>query len=87
MTIPHFLTCTTDEFAVFNKDHFFDELRRIEQDVVRGEQQLAEQEELLVSLKTQNKETAQVEALLDELRSRQRDLQKDRSRILTMMQP
>jgi hypothetical protein len=46
---------------VFNKDHLFDELRRIEQDVVRGEQQLAEQEDLLVSLKTQNKDTAQVE--------------------------
>ena len=40
---------------MFNKDHLYDELRRIEQDVVRGEQQLAEQEDLLVSLKTQNK--------------------------------
>ena len=58
---------------MFNKDHLYDELRRIEQDVVRGEQQLAEQEDLLVSLKTQNKDTAQLEAFLDELRSRQRD--------------
>jgi hypothetical protein len=72
---------------VFNKDHLYDELRRIEQDVVRGEQQLAEQEDLLVSLKTQNKDTAQLEALLDELRSRQRTLQEDRSRVLPMIQP
>jgi hypothetical protein len=72
---------------VFNKDHLFDELRRIEQDVVRGEQQLAEQEDLLVSLKSQNKDTAQLEAFLDELRSRQRTLQEDRSRVLSMIQP
>jgi len=72
---------------MFNKDHLYDELRRIEQDVVRGEQQLAEQEDLLVSLKTQNQDTALVEAFLDELRSRQRALQEDRSRILSMMQP
>jgi hypothetical protein len=72
---------------VFNKDHLYDELRRIEQDVVRGEQQLAEQEDLLVSLKSQNKDTAQLEAFLDELRSRQRTLQEDRSRVLSMIQP
>jgi hypothetical protein len=72
---------------MFNKDHLYDELRRIEQDVVRGEQQLADQEDLLVSLKTQNQDTALVEAFLDELRSRQRGLQEDRSRILSMMQP
>jgi hypothetical protein len=72
---------------MFNKDHLYDELRRIEQDVVRGEQQLAEQEDLLVSLKTQNQDTALVEVFLDELRSRQRALQEDRSRILSMMQP
>ena len=71
---------------MFNNDHLFDELRRVEQDVVRGERQLAEQEELLVSLKTQNVDTAQVEAFLDELRTRQRALQQDRSRILSMMQ-
>jgi hypothetical protein len=72
---------------MFNKDHLYDELRRIEQDVVRGEQQLAEQEDLLVSLKTQNQDTALVEVFLDELRLRQRALQEDRSRILSMMQP
>jgi hypothetical protein len=72
---------------VINKYHLFDELRQIEQDVVRGEQQLAEQEDLLVSLKIQNKDTAQVEAFLDELRSRQKALQEDRSRVLSMMQP
>jgi hypothetical protein len=72
---------------MFNKDHLYDELRRIEQDVVRGEQQLAEQEDLLVSLKTQNQDTALVEVFLDELRFRQRALQEDRSRILSMMQP
>lgn len=72
---------------MFNKDHLYDELRRIEQDVVRGEQQLAEQEDLLVSLKSQNKDTAQLEAFLDELRSRQRTLQEDRSRVLSMIQP
>jgi hypothetical protein len=48
---------------VFNKDHLYDELRRIEQEVVRGEQQLAEQEELLVCLKTQNQDTAPVEGI------------------------
>jgi GTPase involved in cell partitioning and DNA repair len=72
---------------VFNRNYLYDELRRIEQEVVRGEQQLAEQEELLVCLKTQYQDTAPVEAFLDELRSRQRALQEDRSRILSMMQP
>ena len=76
-----------DGCAMLNKDHLYDELRRIEQDVVRGEQQLAEQEDLLVSLKTQNQDTALVEVFLDELRFRQRALQEDRSRILSMMQP
>jgi hypothetical protein len=71
---------------VFNNDHLFDELRRVEQDVVQGERQSAEQEELLASLKTKNVDTAQVEAFLDELRTRQRALQQDRSRILSMMQ-
>ena len=71
---------------MFNKDHLFDELRRVEQDVVQGERKLAKHEEALLSLRKQNRDTVQVEALLDELRSRQRALQQDRARILSMMQ-
>ena len=58
-----------------NKDHLFDDLARIERDVVHGERQLAEQEELLVSLKRQNKDLARVQSVLEQLRAKQQALQ------------
>ena len=70
-----------------NKDHLFDELGRIERDVVHGERQLAEQEELLASLKSQNEDLAHVQAVLEELLLKQEALQQERLRILSLLQP
>ena len=49
-----------------NKEHLFDELGRIERDVVHGERQLAEQEELLVALKKSERGLAQVQSVLED---------------------
>ena len=70
-----------------NKDHLFDELGRIERDVVHGERQLAEQEELLASLKSQNEDLAHVQAVLEELLLKQEAPQQERLRILSLLQP
>ena len=70
-----------------NKDHLFDELGRIERDVVHGERQLAEQEQLLASLKSQNEDLARVQAVLEELLLRQQALQQERLWILSLLQP
>ena len=70
-----------------HNDHLFDELARIEREVVRGERQMAEQEGLLVSLKNQNKDPQQVLSVLEVLRVKQHALQQDRARILSLLQP
>jgi Tfp pilus assembly protein PilN len=63
------------------------ELRRVEEDVVEGELQLAHQERLLVSLKRQNKEVAETQATLQFLKSKQQQLQQARQRILSLLYP
>jgi hypothetical protein len=63
------------------------ELRRVEQDVVEGELQLAHQERLLVSLKRQNKEVTETQATLQFLKSKQQQLQQARQRILSLLYP
>lgn len=69
-----------------NKEQLFDELERIERDVVHGERRLAEQEDLLVSLNNQN-DLAQVQSVLEDLLLRQEELQQERLRILSLLQP
>jgi len=64
----------------------FDELRRIERDVVEGERRLAEQEALIVDLKRQREDTAKAEAELERMRQDQRSRDQDRQRLLSRLQ-
>lgn len=59
----------------------YDELRRIEGEVVQGERQLAEQEALLVALRRQNEDTANVREELERLRTQQRAREHERQRL------
>jgi anthranilate phosphoribosyltransferase len=73
--------------AWVHKDTLLDELRRVERDVVQGERQLAEQEALLVSLKLQNHDVSEAQALLEMMRENQRRRDQDRLRLLSLLQP
>jgi hypothetical protein len=65
----------------------YDELRRIESEVVQGERQLAQQEALLVALQRQNEDTSKVRAELKEMRSQQRMREHERQRLLPLLRP
>jgi hypothetical protein len=65
----------------------YDELRRIEGEVVQGERQLAEQEALLVALQRQNKDTRKVREELEGMRSEQRAREHERQRLLSLLHP
>jgi len=65
----------------------YDELSRVERDVVAGERQLAEQERLVLELKRQGENTANAEAELERLRECQRHRDQDRQRLLSLLQP
>jgi hypothetical protein len=69
------------------RDFLFSELRRVEYDVAEGERHLAHQESLLISLKRQNQDLPEIQANLEMLRTRQQQLQQDRTRILSLLQP
>lgn len=73
--------------VVMDQTALFDELRRIESDVVEGERRLAEQEALIVDLKRQGQDTAKAEAELERMRQDQRRRDQDRQRLLSRMQP
>jgi hypothetical protein len=62
------------------------ELRQVGREVVEGERLLAEQEELLVALKRQNKDVRKVEAALEQTREDQRLREQDRQRLLSLLQ-
>ena len=70
-----------------DQDLLLAELRRVEQDVVEGELQLAYQERLLLSLKRQNKDMAETQATLQFLRSKQQRFQQARQHILSLLYP
>lgn len=72
---------------MMHRDHIFDELRRIDREVVEAERVLAAQEAELVSLKKQNKDLTEVEAALEESRHAQQRRQQERQRLLQMVQP
>ncbi|MDN5001259.1 hypothetical protein ACFQZO_10220 [Bradyrhizobium sp. GCM10027634] len=65
----------------------YDELSRVERDVVAGERQLAEQERLVLELKRQAQNTASAEMELERLRECQRLRDQDRQRLLSLLQP
>jgi len=44
--------------TTMDKTFVYDELRRVERDVVQGERRLAEQEKLVLELKREGKDTA-----------------------------
>ena len=70
-----------------NTDAVYDELRRIEGEVVQGERQLAGQEALLVALQRENEDTRKVREELEEMRAQQRAREHERQRLLSMLHP
>jgi hypothetical protein len=68
-------------------DALFDELRRVEREVVEGERQLAEQEALLRDLKSRNADTSRASAELALMREAQQRRQTERNRLLSLLQP
>lgn len=70
-----------------HKDPVLDELRQVERLVVAGERQLAEQEALVCGLKRQKQDTSKAEGELERMRTDQRQLQQERLRLLSGLQP
>ena len=69
------------------RDSLMDELRRIALAVVEGERQLAEKEALLVSLKKQDGDVSLAELTLEVMRETQQRNERDRQRLLSLLQP
>jgi len=65
----------------------YDELRRIEGEVVQGERQLAEQEALLVTLQRQKEDTSKVREELEMMRTQQRTREQQRQQLLSSLHP
>ena len=70
-----------------DRTSIYDQLSRVESDVVAGERQLAEQERLVLELKREGQNTASAEAELQRLRECQRLREQDRQRLLSLLQP
>ena len=70
-----------------DRTSIYDELGRVERDVVAGERQLAEQERLALDMKREGKNTCGPERELDRLRERQRLRDRDRQRLLSLLRP
>ncbi|MDN4986473.1 hypothetical protein KUL72_07455 [Bradyrhizobium arachidis] len=70
-----------------DRTSIYDELSRVERDVVAGERQLAEQERLVLDLKRDGQNTAGAENELERLRKCQRLRDQDRQRLLSLLQP
>lgn len=70
-----------------DRTSIYDELDRVERDVVAGERQLAEQERLVLDLKREGENTESAERELERLRECQRLRDQDRQRLLSLLQP
>lgn len=70
-----------------DRTSIYDELGRVERDVVAGERQLAEQERLVLDLKRQGQNTESAEMELERLRECQRLRDQGRQRLLSLLQP
>ena len=70
-----------------DRTSIYDELSRVERDVVAGERQLAEQERLVLDLKKDGQNTVNAEKELERLRDCQRLRDQDRQRLLSFLQP
>jgi len=69
------------------RDALFDELRRVEYDVVEAERHLAEEEALLIVLRENNEDTSRACAALGSMREAQQVRQAERHRLLALLQP
>jgi hypothetical protein len=69
-----------------NRDTIIDELRRLEGEVVEAERELAEQEALLVRLKSERQDVSKVASALNLMREQQQSRQQDRLRLLVLLQ-
>jgi hypothetical protein len=69
-----------------NREMIFDELRRLEAEVVQAEHELAEQEALLVKLKRECQDVTSVQRTLNLMREQQQGRQQDRLRLLCLLQ-
>jgi hypothetical protein len=70
-----------------HRDALFEELRRVEGDVVEGERQLAEQEALFIVQKRKGDDTSRSRAALRSLREAQQQRQAERHRLLALLRP
>ena len=70
-----------------DRSSIYDELGRVERDVVQGERRLAELERQIVDLKREGRDTTRADLELDTLRDNQRQRDQDRQRLLSMLQP
>ncbi|WFU26331.1 hypothetical protein QA649_09015 [Bradyrhizobium sp. CB1717] len=70
---------------MFN-DALFDELRRLEHEVVEAERRMARQEALIFDLKREGQDVGEAKAELEIMRGVQRQRQQDRQRLLALMQ-
>ncbi|MDA9490861.1 MULTISPECIES: hypothetical protein [unclassified Bradyrhizobium] len=70
-----------------DRTSIYDELGRVEREVVAGERQLAEQERLVLDLKREGQNAASAEKELERLRECQRLRDQDRQRLLSLLQP
>jgi len=69
-----------------DRTSIYDELSRIERDVVAGERQLADQEWLVLDMKKEGRSTASAEKELERLRECQHQRDQDRQRLLSLLQ-
>jgi hypothetical protein len=69
-----------------NRDTIFDELRRLEGEIVKAERRLAEQEARLLKLKREGEDVSAVSDALNLMREQQQSRQQDRLRLLALLQ-
>jgi hypothetical protein len=67
-----------------NRDTIFDELRRLEGEIVKAERRLAEQEALLLKLKREGENVSAISDALNLMREQQQSRQHDRLRLLPL---
>jgi hypothetical protein len=69
-----------------DRTSIYDELSRVERDVVAGERRLAEQERLIVDMRREGQNSVNAELELETLRENQRARDRDRQRLLSRLQ-
>ena len=84
MTSP--TRCRLGRDRDMNRDTIFDELRRLEGEIVKAERRLAEQEALLLKLKREGEDVSAVSDGLNLMREQQQSRQQDRLRLLALLQ-